>query len=339
MPQNKHALVRMKVIDECLRSRSKKYWSKQKLIEQIQIRRDIKVSERTLDNDIYLMRYCTQLNYNAPLEYLKKEDGYYYTDPDYSIEKLPLNEVEINALAMAAATLGQYRHVAVLCEFASTVDKVITLVNNLKQSSFTNGFKFIDFEKAPYSKGNEHLDSLIESIRNKKAIKLSYLKFDDKISKPRTVSPYLLKEYRNRWYLLGLQHETNQLRKFALDRISHLDLVDDIFINPNGFDPELYFKNTIGISYENEKVEEVILSFSPHDGKYVKTQHLHGSQETLVDNDQEFKVKLHVVINYELISTILSFRKGVRVISPIILKQQVANILWECYQYYINDLI
>lgn len=338
MPQSKNALVRMQVIDECLRSRTKKYWSKRELIERIGEAKDIRVSGRTLDYDIYQMRYCSQLNYNAPIEYLKKEDGYFYTDPNFSIEKLPLNEVEINALAMAAATLGQYKHVGVLSEFSSTIDKVITLVKNLKQEGTSDGFSFIDFEKAPYSKGNEHLDFLIDAIRNKKAVRLSYLKFDDSIPKPRTLSPYLLKEYRNRWYLLGLQHENGQLRKFGLDRICSLELSQNgNYQKATDLNPELYFKNAIGISFEGDKVEEVILSFLPHDGNYVKTQHLHSSQETLIDDENELMVKLSVVINYELISTILSFGKGVRVISPVLLRQQIANILTECCQFYKPD--
>ncbi|PVY40870.1 helix-turn-helix transcriptional regulator [Pontibacter virosus] len=338
MPQNKNALVRMQVIDACLRSRTKKYWSKRELIDRIGEAKDIRVSRRTLDHDIYQMRYCSQLNYNAPIEYLKKEDGYFYTDPNFSIEKLPLNEVEINALAMAAATLGQYKHVDVLSQFSSTIDKVITLVKNLKQEGTRDGFSFIDFEKAPYSKGNEHLDFLIEAIRNRKAVKLSYLKFDDSMPNSRTVSPYLLKEYRNRWYLLCVQHENGQLRKFGLDRIVSLEPAHNVsYENYTSLNPELYFRNVIGISFEGEKVEEVILSFSPHDGNYVKTQHLHNSQETLVDDNNELRIKLNVVINYELISTILSFGKGVRVISPVVLRQQIANILAECCQFYYPD--
>ncbi|MFA1771646.1 helix-turn-helix transcriptional regulator [Rufibacter glacialis] len=327
----------MRIIDECLRNKTGWYWSKEQLIARILEKSDIMVSERTLDNDIYLMRHCTQLNYKAPIKYLKKFDGYVYTEPDYSIEKLPLNEAEIAALAMAAATFSQYRHVRVLSGFASTVDKVITLVNQIRKEGAEEPFRFIDFEKAPYSVGNEHIDFIIESIRSRKPIALSHRSFDQPLPKDRTVSPYLLKEYRNRWYLLGFQHEDGKLRKFGLDRIVSIGFAEGTrYVEPKDFDPELYFRNTIGISLEDSEVTEVILSFSPHDGNYVKTQHLHSSQETLVDDGKEFRIRLRVVLNYELVSTILGFGKGVLVLSPERLKDQISDVLEDRIKHYRN---
>lgn len=335
MPQNKHSLVRMRVIDECLRSKTKKYWSKAELIQRISETKDIEISERSLDYDLYLMRYCSQLNYNAPIAYLKKVNGYYYTDPNYSINNFPLNEVELHALVTAVDTLSQYKHIAVFNEFAATVDKVINLVQQISFERPAKGLKFIDFERAPYSKGKEHLDSLIASTRDKSPIRVSYLKFDDTQPKERIVSPYLLKEYRNRWYLVGLQHETNNIRKFALDRIHSLYTTEgEAFIETKGFNPELYFKNTIGISMEDGKAENIVLSFTPHDGHYVKTQHLHQSQETMIDDEKELRIKLRVVINYELIATILSFGKNVKVLEPEVLRQQILDTFEECRALY-----
>ncbi|MBC5994028.1 helix-turn-helix transcriptional regulator [Pontibacter cellulosilyticus] len=335
MPKTKHAIVRMRLINECLRSKARKYWSKTELIDKISAAKDIRIGERTLDYDIYQMRYCSQLNYNAPIAYSKKENGYYYTDPEYTIENLPLNEVELHALATAAATLGQYRHMAVFSEFASTVDKVVNLVQQISSDQPGANSGFIDFEKAPYAKGNEYLDTIIGAIRNKHTLRLSYRKFEDAQPKNRTISPYLLKEYRNRWYLVGLQHETGSLRKFALDRIQSLESAPEApYIEKADFKPELYFKNAIGISQEDGQVEEVVLSFSPYDGNYVKTQHLHSSQELLVDDDKEVRVKLKVVLNYELEATILSFGKEVRVIAPEALRQKIRQILDACRKQY-----
>ncbi|MDO6390068.1 WYL domain-containing protein [Pontibacter sp. BT731] len=335
MPKSKHAIVRLRLINECLRSKGRKYWSKKELIDKISEAKDITISQRTLDGDIYLMRHCSQLNYNAPIAYSKKENGYYYTDPEYTIENLPLSEVELNALATAAATLGQYKHMALFSEFASTVNKVINLVQQVSSRQLGANSGFIDFEKAPYVKGNEYLDVLIEAIRNRYPIRLSYRKFEDVHPKNRTISPYLLKEYRNRWYLVGLQHETDSLRKFALDRIHNLESALKVpYMEKADFKPELYFKNAIGISQEEGQVEEVVLSFSPYDGNYVKTQYLHSSQELLIDDDKEVRIKLKVVLNYELEATILSFGKEVRVIAPETLKQKIRQTLDACKKQY-----
>lgn len=317
----------MKVIDACLRSKTKRYWSKQELMDAMLERKDIKVGSRSFENDLNLMRHCTQLAYHAPIAYDKKLNGYFYSDPDYSIDKLPLNASDIADLELAAATLRQYRDVKVLSRYAASVDKVINLVTNLKREEDRNSRKIIDFEKAPYVKGVEHLDALIEAIQSKAVLRLSYQKFVDSDPQSRIISPYLLKEYRNRWYLLAVQHNEEKLKIFGLDRVEAFECLEsEEYQEPENFHAETYFENTIGISLHDNDKEEVVLSFSPHDGNYIRTQHLHSSQQVLKDDSNEFRIKLKVVVNYELISTILGYGKGVKVIEPEALRSQIVAV-------------
>ena len=63
-------------------------------------------------------------------------------------------------------------------------------------------------------------------------------------------------------------------------------------------------------------METIILSFTPNQGKYVKTLPLHITQETLIDDDTEFRISIDVIPNYELIQTILKQGDTVKVIEP-----------------------
>lgn len=325
MPANKDLLSRIRIIDACLRSRTNKYWSKEALIEKISEKGDIEIKERTLANDIYLMRNSEQLNYYAPIAYSKPNNGYYYTDPNYTLEKLPLNPEDLQALKLVATTLRQYNDIGLFKEFSANVEKVINLVEYVESNDF---YAFIDFEKAPYSKGGEYLTRISEAISTKTVLELSYQKFQDQQPNLRIISPYLLKEYRNRWYLVGLQHDKLKVKVFALDRITKLEVNQVIKYNAQAdFDPVIYFKNTIGVTLKDCAVEEVILSFNPFAGNYVKTQHLHSTQEILADNEKEVRIKLKVVPNYELLATILSFGSQVKVISPESVRNQIVASL------------
>ena len=225
-----------------------------------------------------------------------------------------------------------------LAVFSSSIVKVVTLVNQLKKKNKGISSSFIDFEKAPFSKGNEHIEPLLEAIKEKKAIEILYHKFNEEKPDGRIVSPLLLKEYRNRWYLLGVIHEEIEIRTFGLDRIvAVLHRPEVPFKESSSFDADTYFRNTLGISYENGEAEEVILSFTPFQGNYIKTQHLHSTQEVLVDNEQEFRIKIKVAINYELISTILSFGEAVEVVSPSLLRERIIGKVMKCHNLYKNN--
>lgn len=334
MPVIKNPISRFKAINECLRSRNKKYWSKEELIEAILEKTDIAIKERTLDNDIYFMRHNSQLKYNAPIEFSKSENGYYYEDPDYSIDNLPLNDNDIEALEFVTTILAQYRNVKIFNEFTGTVDKLISLVNHIKNTDHESEFAFIDFEKSSNSIGYEHLNSLIEAIKNKKVISLEYKKFLEP-SKKHIISPYLLKEYRNRWYLLGYHHLNKRIKTYGLDRIISVSCNTQVdYQDIAGFNPDAYFKNTIGITFIDEAPQEIILAFKPLQGNYLKTQPLHNSQEILIDNETTFQIRIVVVPNYELYSTILSYGDDVNVLSPDCVRQRIKEIISKCFAYY-----
>lgn len=324
MPANKQLLSRIRVIDTCLGDSMKKYWSKKDLIERIESTADISISERTLDLDIEKMRHSSQLKYYAPIKYSKPKNGYYYTEQGYSINNLPLNEKDIQALEFATTTLSQYKKIKILADFAGTVEKLINVVNQIKYTDHETHFSFIDFEKAPFSKGTEHLNSLVDAIKNKRVIEILYRRFDDAEVKSHIVFPYLLKEYRNRWYLLGHHTKKKLITTFGLDRISEIKIVEEQkYVEPQNFNPESYFKNTIGITYQTGSPHLVELSFTSLQGHYIKTQHLHETQEIVTDNDEELRIRMKVVINYELISSILSYGESVEVIKPLSLKNEI----------------
>lgn len=334
MPDNKSFGTRIRIINSCLTS-LKKHWTKDELIERIYQKTDIRISERTLEADIHCMRHDGKLNYNAPIKFSKEKGGYHYTDRDYSIDKLPLTEQDLQSLAFATSVLAQYKGITILNDFAGTVDKLINLLNSLKQTDYEAHTTFVDFEKAPYSKGSEHLDVLVNAIKCNTTINLVYKRFDAADNKAHLVCPYLLKEYRNRWYLLGHEKKANKIKTFALDRISEVQVVSkERFIHTKDFSPELYFKNTIGVTYHDNKPVDVVLSFSPLQGNYIKTQHLHQTQEILTENDKEFRIKIKVVPNYELISTILSYGAEVKVVSPASVKNKIEKIAADTLKLY-----
>ena len=175
---------------------------------------------------------------------------------------------------------------------------------------------YIHFEKRR-PQGTENLYGLLHAIKNKVQINFLYQKFWEDQVTHRITEPYALKEFKNRWYVLANDLKDKKVKSFALDRLSDLEITNKKFQLPNNFDVNEHFKYCFGIISPNEhQPQEVILSFEPYQGKYIKTLPLHESQVILEDNDKELLVKLTLFITHDFIMEVLSFGENVKVIQP-----------------------
>lgn len=185
---------------------------------------------------------------------------------------------------------------------------------------------FIHFENRR-SKGTENLYGLLHAIQNQIVISFTYTKYWEEFGSYRVVEPYALKEFKNRWYLVGNDCNKKRIRIFALDRLQNLEISKRKFSRSLDFDLQTYFSNSFGIiSSEGNATEEIILSFTPDQGKYIKSLPLHSSQQILIDNQQEILIKLNLAITFDFIMELLSYGADVTVIKPMALVEEMKSI-------------
>lgn len=174
----------------------------------------------------------------------------------------------------------------------------------------------IHFEKRR-PQGTEHLHGLLHAINNRSQIKFIYQKFWEEELTQRKVEPFALKEARNRWYVLANDLNDQQIKSFALDRITDLDVLKKKIERPINFDVKEHYRYSFGIIGPNgQKPEVLLLSFNPFQGKYIKSLPLHESQEVIADNDKETLIKLKLCITHDLFMELLSFGSNMKVIKP-----------------------
>jgi len=332
MPKNKNAFIRYRIIDTALRNRHKRFPSKAELIDACSGLGT--VSARTIDKDIYDMKFDEELGYYAPIEYDRKHNGYYYTDTSYSINKIPLKQEDLYALGFACSLLRQFEGIEPVKQFIDSVGKIEDFIS-MKQIAGDNLNDIIQTEKSLSLKGNEHLGVLLSAIKERQELMIHYKRFGEKEAKNYTYHPYVLKEYRNRWYVTGKAPDSGRIITFALERLMGVITTKNFFTPDASFNARQFFKHSFGISvlsgYEPEKVE---LSFSPNEAPYIKSQPLHETQKILKDDDKEFRISLEVIPSYELKSSILSYGAGVKVISPESLKKEHIKSLKEALKLY-----
>jgi predicted DNA-binding transcriptional regulator YafY len=317
--------MRFIILDNCLKG-SYEYWSVKELLT-ILAEKGINICERTLDYDIRAMRK----DKNAPICFSRKENGgYYYSDPHFTLQKISVSEDELRSLNLATRMLEQHKTLPVFEDIEGVVDKLVTAVDQLTNPRKKNA---IDFEKSPYYKGKELIEELLDMIDVEQPLEITYQKFDGKRA-VYLIHPYLLKEYKKRWYMVGFHEKRKVIASFGLDRIEKIKKANVNFLPNTSFNPEDYFKNTIGITTSGEFPEKILLAFDQKTAPYIKTQHIHESQQTIKDEAGEFIIELSLTVNFELTSIILSYGAGVKVLAPEKLRDEVKKVAGEMVKQY-----
>jgi predicted DNA-binding transcriptional regulator YafY len=334
MPATKEAFIRYRIIDRMLRNKYKTFPTMLHIIEEMEDKLGKTFSESTIQKDIKAMKEDELLGYKAPISYSKIHRGYFYEDSNFSITEIPLSEQDIASIEFAATVLQQFKDVKLFSEFGSAVDKIFNAVNFSTLLDEEDVQSAIQFEKVPHYKGSDWIGTLLNHIKNREVITIEYRKFEATTSNSRVLHPFLLKEYRNRWYLIGMTEADGAIKTFALDRLVTVAKAEINFrFHPN-FSAHDYFKFAYGITTFEGKSEKVQLWVSPFSAGYVKTQPLHTTQKILKDNKEGLWIEIRVGITTELIMDILSFGSNIKVLSPKALQDQVLLKLRETLELY-----
>lgn len=314
MAQNKGAIVRYRAIDRCLRSKHGKYGIEELRAACAEALYDafserMSVSRRQIYNDLNHIE--SNAGYRAEIEHYRdgKKMYYRYADPDFSIEKTPISQEEMDQLKETILMLNRFKGMP-------QFEWMEEILSKLEDQFHLKGAEdsVIGFEQNLDLKGLENITPLFEAIVNKQVLNIRYKSF--KKDKPITceVHPYYLKQYNNRWFLFGWNTEFGAITNFALDRIEAVShILGEYKPKPAGLDFDEYFEDVVGVTILEAKVEHIIMRVAPDRYPYIKNKPLHPSQHNY---DKEFRVSIDVIPNNELIALLLSFGSQLEVLEP-----------------------
>ncbi len=340
MPLNRATLIRISTIDRCLQNRYRR-WTINDLIDACTDAlaefegRSNPISRRTFQNDLALMR-SDRLGYNAPI--VVRDNKYYeYEDPDFSITHLPLNDEGLYALNSALDILRQLQGFP---QLASSIDTISKLNEQISRHTGT-ATPAMDMEHVADYRGAQFIGAIYDAVRKQQTIVIEYQSFKARQPEALVVYPYLLKEYRNRWFLIG-EKATNkapQVKIFALDRIHSVE-IDNVhtFKKCVDFDPEHFFDDTIGVTKEiKDKARRVVVRIDRQQAPYVESKPFHKSQKVEQRfRDGSIQLSLKVVLNNELERLILGYGGHIEVIAPPEFRAKVAESVAKAAARYIG---
>lgn len=321
MPTNKNALVRYRILDRYLSDHHHYYDIHdltEKVNEYLEGESISTVTQRCIEKDLVNMQGL----FSAPIEHetIDGKNRIFYWNRSFSIFKQEMSREERSLLREVLSTLGQF--------------------GGLKNFQWLDDFKIglgleerkpiICFSNNPYLKNLENtnlLGTLFDDISNEVVIRLSYHTFVDPAVRSIVFHPYMLKQYNDRWFLIGAADSDQKILNFALDRIDNVEsLPEKKFVE---CPEDLYerFEDVVGVSVYDRKPGHILFWVSDKSKDYVDTKPIHETQTRLRgDMEQNLRSQypnleggafftIYCIRNYELIRELWSYGKELLVLS------------------------
>ena len=236
-------------------------------------------------------------------------------------------------MSEAVEVLRQFKGFSYFTEMSEIVNRLEDHIASARMKTTP----VIDFEKNESLKGLDYLDTIYHAIVNEHPLHLKYRSFKARSANSFIFYPYLLKEYRNRWFVFGVRKSGRILQNLALDRIHSLEVLSrEPFIKNTFFDPNTFFDDLVGVTKNSgSKAEKVGFKVAANEAPYILTKPIHHSQRTIETlEDGSVILEIEVVINHELERVFFGYANGIQVLYPQTLVELIEKKLRRAVEQY-----
>lgn len=276
-----------------------------------------------------------ELGYRAPI--VVHHNKYYaYADAHFAVATAAATSVRPEDITQLHDLLHLVRslpNIPAVAELDALAARLAQLID--QQPPPTDPRTLIQFDHLPDGPGQHWLPRIYPHVRDQRTARLTFQPFDEP-AQQHTVSPYLLKEYNRRWYVVGYDHGSGDIRPFALDRILTWD---DVFATPfyrhPRFVPQHWYRYLYGISVPHGAEPEFVhIRVNYIRTKYMDTKPWHPSQTRIADHpDGGATYQFFVIINFEWEQLLLSFADEITLLAPSHLRDKMRQRLLHAYHH------
>ena len=326
MAISRSAYKRYRIIDSVLRNIYNPYPTLIDIQKECSYKLNILPSLETLQKDISNMKNSPE--YDAPIAFCRSNLGYYYTNSNYSINSIPLTENDISSIKEAldlVKNLGGGNRANE--RFSDAIQKILVAFKEEFPDSDTNR-KIILTDYVEGAKGYENFNALFKACKNQYPVLFSHYSYNNREFKSIIVHPILLKEFENRWYLVGYSESHKSIRTFGLDRIYEPLNLKRKYIASDEKEVESYCNDIYGVyPIENQPKQRITFLTSIKITNYFEAYPIHISQKSEKNESGSSFFTIDVVPSMELIRLFRSYGKNLEVISPNWLRVQTKSLL------------
>jgi len=168
----------------------------------------------------------------------------------------------------------------------------------------------------------EHFQSVASGTLRRRRLMIEYhARGTDSVSR-REISPQRLIHYRDNWYLDGWCHLRNELRSFAIDAISRVELLDTLASDIEDALLDRVLGSGYGI-FSGTAIQWAEIRFSAERSRWVSQEKWHADQEGRTLPDGRYELRIPYNQEPELLMDILRHGRHCEVIRPSALREAV----------------
>ena len=180
--------------------------------------------------------------------------------------------------------------------------------------------------------GEHYLDTIIRALRSNYRLRIGYQKFKAE-GYEKVVCPYALKLFHQRWYLLARTDE-DQMRIYALDRMTKVEPTDETFEMPADFSPQEYFSEYYGVLTDDTPMTHVVIRAHRWTPNYLRTLPLHHSQRELESTADYTDFSFDIRPTADFLNELLKHGAGIEILEPLDLREKVHQMFSEALNRY-----
>lgn len=185
--------------------------------------------------------------------------------------------------------------------------------------------------------GRQWLEPILKALQENREIEINYENFFGKTFTG-TVRPLCIKLFKRRWYMLVLV-ESGEKRKFSLDRIKNLTLLDTTFKYPSRFNPSDHFEHFYGITaWDDAKPEKIVIRAYKELPGYLRSLPLHPSQREIKKTDEYTDFAIELVPTFDFEQELLLHRDQIEVLQPQSLRDKMAKLVTRMTKLYHTNI-
>lgn len=292
--------------------------------------RFFEVCTRTIKRDLDFMK-C---RLNLPIAFDSRRNGYYYTECVERFPGVPVTEAEVFALLVAHKAIAQYRGTPFQGPLQSAFSKLTGQLDRTSHYTLTGLDEALSFRPfAPEETDLAAFEVLSRGVQERRAVRFRYRNLGAKQSRRRTVHPHHLACVENHWYLLAWDCNREDMRTFALTRLTQPVLTRERFRRQAGFSAEEYLKGSFTV-FKGREDYEVVIEFDVWATDLVRGRTWHVSQELVALGGGRSRLRLRLNNIADIEPWVLSWGTHATVIRPAELAHRVERAAEELKKRY-----
>ena len=315
MNLSKSAFRRYKVIDGLLRNPMRKYPNMNEIIDACLDKLDFLPSKETIQKDLANMRLPYPDGFDAPIRYCHINRGYEYTDPNYSLAGVSLRQEELDTIRESVDLIRSIGGSRISHQFTNAVEKLLSAT--IEKSNSDENRPIIQTMIPPISRGFEHFDCFYKACKEKTPVSFIHFSYKKRTFTNIIIHPFLIKEFENRWYIIGYSENHTEIRTFGMDRISEPILLKKKFYKVDSKEMDEHLNEIYGVfPIPNTKKETIKIHVSQLGTHYLQAYPIHESQNIIKNSEGTSTITFQLIPSIELARYFLSQGRHVRIISP-----------------------